>query len=409
MKSKTINGFISYAHDDYDFVKPIIKGLSSHANGSAAYLFNFWEDHQLEIGTNWYEEIVTRINACDFTILLISANFLSSEFIKKEEFNRFCERVKSEKFKIFPILLRHCKYSKWDELNKLQIFHPDGRKYFINKEKIAYSDLIKFDDNQKAIQNSGIDLYHMDLVELIETSLSKFNNTPALTKSEKAIVLKPKKIKPYFANFTDKVSIKKSKFGVYDLSITLEGDYSKITEEEKEEIIRQVENCMKMKREKNMPSFEKGSIIFKVANLNTSQIKEFQKNINKLKITRYKIKAIRIEPPKKTISDTHSITGQNSNKLAIKNKKLIIAVAQQAKISENDAKKAIESFFNVTTKALRKGDRVALIGFGTFSMAKRAARNARNRAMGKQIKISSKNTIQFKLEPDNYLINKGDD
>ena len=75
---------------------------------------------------------------------------------------------------------------------------------------------------------------------------------------------------------------------------------------------------------------------------------------------------------------------------------LVNAIASESKITKADATRALDAFMNVTTKALKKGDRVALIGFGTFSVARRAARNGRNPQTGKPIKIAAKKVAKFK-------------
>ncbi|MBK7911261.1 HU family DNA-binding protein [Candidatus Pollutiaquabacter sp.] len=75
---------------------------------------------------------------------------------------------------------------------------------------------------------------------------------------------------------------------------------------------------------------------------------------------------------------------------------LIEAISGEAKITKADASRALEAFMTVTTKTLKKGDRVALVGFGTFSVSKRAARNGRNPQTGKPIKIAAKKVAKFK-------------
>jgi DNA-binding protein HU-beta len=75
---------------------------------------------------------------------------------------------------------------------------------------------------------------------------------------------------------------------------------------------------------------------------------------------------------------------------------LIEAIASSAKISKADSKKALDGFIEATTKALKKGDRVALVGFGSFSVTKRAARKGRNPQTGKEITIKAKNVVRFK-------------
>lgn len=75
---------------------------------------------------------------------------------------------------------------------------------------------------------------------------------------------------------------------------------------------------------------------------------------------------------------------------------LIEAMASDAGLSKADAKKALDAFINSTTKALKEGDRVALVGFGSFSVSKRAARKGRNPQTGKEINIKAKNVVRFK-------------
>ncbi len=75
---------------------------------------------------------------------------------------------------------------------------------------------------------------------------------------------------------------------------------------------------------------------------------------------------------------------------------LIEAIASSSKLSKADSKKALDGFIESTTKALKKGDRVALVGFGSFSVTKRAARKGRNPQTGKEITIKAKNVVRFK-------------
>ena len=79
---------------------------------------------------------------------------------------------------------------------------------------------------------------------------------------------------------------------------------------------------------------------------------------------------------------------------------IITAIAAETKLSKADAQRALESFIHTTTKALKKGERVSLIGFGSFSVAKRSARVGRNPRTGKEIKIPSKKVAKFKAGID---------
>jgi len=75
---------------------------------------------------------------------------------------------------------------------------------------------------------------------------------------------------------------------------------------------------------------------------------------------------------------------------------MIEAMAADANISKADAGRALDSFINNTTQALGKGDRVALVGFGSWSVSERAARTGRNPQTGKEIKIAAKKVVKFK-------------
>ena len=86
---------------------------------------------------------------------------------------------------------------------------------------------------------------------------------------------------------------------------------------------------------------------------------------------------------------------------------LVDAIASESKITKADAGRALDSFINATSKALKKGDRVALVGFGSFSVAKRAARTGRNPQTGKAIKIAAKKVAKFKAGADlKKVVNK---
>jgi DNA-binding protein HU-beta len=79
---------------------------------------------------------------------------------------------------------------------------------------------------------------------------------------------------------------------------------------------------------------------------------------------------------------------------------LVDAIASDAGLSKADAKKALDAFVNTTTGALKKGDRISLIGFGSFSVSKRSARTGRNPQTGKEIQIAAKNVVKFKAGAD---------
>lgn len=75
---------------------------------------------------------------------------------------------------------------------------------------------------------------------------------------------------------------------------------------------------------------------------------------------------------------------------------LVAAVADKAGITKKDAEKALAAVIESVTKALKKGDKVQLVGFGTFEARKRAAREGINPATGAKIKIAASKTPVFK-------------
>ncbi len=79
---------------------------------------------------------------------------------------------------------------------------------------------------------------------------------------------------------------------------------------------------------------------------------------------------------------------------------LIDAMASGAGLSKNDAKKALEAFIGATGASLKAGNRVALVGFGSFSVSTRAARKGRNPQTGQEINIAAKKVVKFKAGAD---------
>lgn len=75
---------------------------------------------------------------------------------------------------------------------------------------------------------------------------------------------------------------------------------------------------------------------------------------------------------------------------------LIDAMAADAGITKAAAKKALESFLGNVEGSLKEGGRVSLVGFGSWSVSKREAREGRNPSTGQTIKIAAKNVVKFK-------------
>ena len=76
---------------------------------------------------------------------------------------------------------------------------------------------------------------------------------------------------------------------------------------------------------------------------------------------------------------------------------LVARLAKDAKISKKAAEAALGSFVGCVRESLKKSKRLSLVGFGTFSVGKRAARNGRNPQTGQTIKIKASKTVRFKV------------
>ncbi len=80
----------------------------------------------------------------------------------------------------------------------------------------------------------------------------------------------------------------------------------------------------------------------------------------------------------------------------MKKTELVAAIAAKAEISKKDAEKALAAFIDTVTETLDKGDKVQLIGFGTFEVRTRAARTGKNPQTKETIKIPASKTPVFK-------------
>ena len=75
---------------------------------------------------------------------------------------------------------------------------------------------------------------------------------------------------------------------------------------------------------------------------------------------------------------------------------LVNSIAEKAGLSKADAEKALKAFTDAVTDALKAGEKVSLVGFGTFSVGERAARTGQNPQTGQKINIPAANSPKFK-------------
>ena len=75
---------------------------------------------------------------------------------------------------------------------------------------------------------------------------------------------------------------------------------------------------------------------------------------------------------------------------------LVAAMAEQAELSKKDSEKALKAFIDDVTEELKKGEKIQLVGFGTFEVTERAAREGRNPLTGEKMQIKASKAPKFK-------------
>ena len=75
---------------------------------------------------------------------------------------------------------------------------------------------------------------------------------------------------------------------------------------------------------------------------------------------------------------------------------LVAAIAEKTELSKKDSEKALKAFIDVVTEELQKGEKIQLVGFGTFEVAERAAREGRNPLTGEKMQIKASKAPKFK-------------
>jgi hypothetical protein len=130
--------FISYGHKDEiwkDRLVTYLKALHEQA------LVDLWDDRRISAGDEWYEEIQRAIAAASIAILMISPEFLVSNFIQNEEVPRCLERNAKESLRIIPIIVKPCAWKEIKWLARFMARPKDGRPLSAGDENQIDADL----------------------------------------------------------------------------------------------------------------------------------------------------------------------------------------------------------------------------------------------------------------------------
>lgn len=97
---------------------------------------------------------------------------------------------------------------------------------------------------------------------------------------------------------------------------------------------------------------------------------------------------------------THIFASHQSSLITMNKAELVSKIAGDTGLTKVQSTAALESFMDGVSKALKSGKKITLVGFGTFSVKKRAARKGRNPATGETIRLKAKRVVKFKMGKD---------
>ncbi|HYV10571.1 MAG TPA: COR domain-containing protein [Pyrinomonadaceae bacterium] len=125
--------FISYSHKDGVFLDELRGALTPYERTGAVKV---WDDNCIVAGQKWEDEILAKLTTADIVILLLSNDFISSDYIYQKEMQIARERDKAGACAIVPIVVRACRYDRL-ELGELQAILPNGKSVKQNKDRDA--------------------------------------------------------------------------------------------------------------------------------------------------------------------------------------------------------------------------------------------------------------------------------
>ncbi|MEM9367345.1 MAG: TIR domain-containing protein [Planctomycetota bacterium] len=138
---RQIRFFVSYAHDESGRPptpdQQLLQELRSQFKASKHYALDLWTDHRIDVGDDWHAQIQNAIAACDFGLLLISPDFLGSEYIAQQELPAFVPDPavdrSSDMKPVIPVGLQKVNFDKQDlkGLKRHQIFLLDRKRFFV--------------------------------------------------------------------------------------------------------------------------------------------------------------------------------------------------------------------------------------------------------------------------------------
>jgi tetratricopeptide (TPR) repeat protein len=182
--------FISYSHKDEDWKDRLVTQLGVLQQEG---LLDLWDDRRIGAGEDWYQRIQEAIAKAGVAVLLVSADFLTSNFILSEEVPRLLERKDKEGLRIFPVIIRPCawKHVKW--LARMNLRPRDGKPISRGDEHQIDADMTAIADEIAGIIGHTVEMPEMKRYVPIspeKISLAKLPSTnPELFGREKELAI----------------------------------------------------------------------------------------------------------------------------------------------------------------------------------------------------------------------------
>lgn len=140
-KDKRKKVFVSYSHADENYLKDIRKYFKPFLKE-----IDFWDDSRIQPGEKWKKEIKLAIDETKVAILLVSTDFLASDFIATDELPPLLEAAEKEGAIILTVILRPCLFDMFDDLKQYQTMNPPSlpvSKMDNNEVEELYVNLVK--------------------------------------------------------------------------------------------------------------------------------------------------------------------------------------------------------------------------------------------------------------------------
>ncbi|MEO5684383.1 MAG: TIR domain-containing protein [Chitinophagaceae bacterium] len=164
--------FVSYSSKDRKMRDLLVDGIKEHLAVKTDIQYSVWDDRQINMGANWQQDIDKALQTCRVAILLVSASFAASPYIRDNELSSFLEKKKETGYLVLPVLIRQFSIKDAKDLSALNFFKTYYSDYDFN-DPATRNEIIPFDvlgDDEKT-SNKKFQDYYYKLSEYIHTAV----------------------------------------------------------------------------------------------------------------------------------------------------------------------------------------------------------------------------------------------